>query len=147
MAYWLLKTEPGTYSWDDLKKEKKTEWDGVRNYQARNNLQAMKKGDRCFIYHSVKQKEVVGTAKVIKTAYPDPTTDDERWVAVDIQAEKDMPNPVHLKTIKSDPALSEMLLVRNSRLSVSPVTDAQWKRIIEMGTGEMGTGETGKKGR
>jgi predicted RNA-binding protein with PUA-like domain len=132
MAYWLLKTEPGNYSWEDLKADKKTDWDGVRNYQARNNLRAMKKGDRCFIYHSVKAKTVMGTAKVVRGAHQDPTTDDERWLAVEIQAEKDVPNPVSLNAIKAEKSLADMVLVNNTRLSVQPVTEAEWKKVLEL---------------
>ena len=102
MAYWLLKTEPGDYCWDDLIRDKGTFWDGVRNYQARNNMREMKKGDQCFIYHSVGPKEIVGIARVTKEAYQDPTTDNDAWVCVDIKPVKKLKSPVHLSDIKSD---------------------------------------------
>ncbi|MDH5397309.1 MAG: EVE domain-containing protein [Cyclobacteriaceae bacterium] len=132
MNYWLIKTEPGTYSWDDLKKDKWTFWDGVRNFQARNNLKAMKTGDLALFYHSVNEKRVMGTAKVIKEHYQDPGTDDDRWVAVDVAFESELKYPVHLSEVKANPQLSEMVLVKNSRLSVQPVTQLEFDFIMDM---------------
>ena len=132
MNYWLMKTEPGTYSWDDMKRDKRTYWDGVRNYQARNNLKAMKEGDLAFFYHSVNEKTVVGVVKIVKEFYQDPTTDDDRWVAVDIVPDYDL-NPVHLSQIKADERLDQMVLVRNSRLSVQPVRKEEFDIIVGMG--------------
>lgn len=133
MNYWLIKTEPGNYSWDDMKRDNKTYWDGVRNYQARNNLKSMKNGDLCLFYHSVNDKQVVGIVKVVKEHYQDPTTDDDRWVAVDVEYEVDMKNPVTLGQIKSDERLSQMVLVRNSRLSVQPVRKEEFDIVVGMG--------------
>jgi predicted RNA-binding protein with PUA-like domain len=133
MAYWLLKTEPGNYSWDDLLRDKGTFWDGVRNYQARNNMREMKKGDLCFIYHSVGPKEIVGIARVTKEAYQDPTTDDDAWVCVDIKPVKRLKTAVHLSDIKADKLLSQMALVKNSRLSVSPVSKKEWDKAVKAG--------------
>ena len=133
MNYWLIKTEPGTYSWDDLIRDKETYWDGVRNYQARNNMKAMKEGDLALYYHSVNEKSVVGVARIIKEAYQDPTTDDERWVAVDVVPEFAMKNPVHLSEVKANSNLSGMVLVNNSRLSVQPVKKEEFDIIIGMG--------------
>src|SRR6187455_3625546 len=121
MAYWLAKTEPSTYSWQQLVKEKRARWDGVRNAQARNNLATMKKGDEVLIYHSGDERAVVGIAKVAKAAYQDPTTDDARWVCVDLVPGKAFKTPVTLSAIKATPALKEMVLVRQGRLSVTPV--------------------------
>jgi predicted RNA-binding protein with PUA-like domain len=132
MAYWLLKTEPGAYSFDDLERDGGTCWDGVRNYQARNNLQAMKKGDKCVIYHSVGPKDAVGIAKVTRTAYQDPETDDERWVAVDLVFDKRLPRPVSLAEMKAHPVLSAMALVKQSRLSVCPVTGEEFKALLAL---------------
>ncbi len=132
MNYWLIKTEPGNYSWDDLRKDKQTFWDGVRNYQARNNLKSMKVGDQCLFYHSVNEKSVVGVVKVVKEFYQDPTTDDERWVAVDVALDFEIKNPVTLGQIKSDDRLEQMVLVRNSRLSVQPVKKEEFEIIIGM---------------
>ena len=135
MAYWLFKSEPEAWSWEDQVKEgaKGAEWDGIRNYQARNNMQAMKKGDLGFFYHSVKEKTVVGIVKVVKEAHPDSTTDDERWHCVDVAAVETLPKPVTLDQIKGEPKLEEMVLVKNSRLSVQPVTAAEWKVVCKMG--------------
>jgi predicted RNA-binding protein with PUA-like domain len=130
--YWLVKSEPASYSWADLVKDGKTAWTGVRNFQARNNLRAMKKGDQVFFYHSVTGKEVVGIAKVITEAYADKTAKEGDWSAIDLAPVKPLKNPVSLDVIKSDPVLKDMLLVRNSRISVSPVTEAQFKRILEL---------------
>jgi predicted RNA-binding protein with PUA-like domain len=130
--YWLVKTEPGNYSWDDLVNDKSTFWDGVRNYQARNFMKEMKKGDRVLVYHSVNEKRIMGIAEVIKEWYQDPTTDDDRWVAVDIQAVEPLENKVTLAQIKSEPALEKLMLVRNSRLSVMPVSFDNFHKIVEM---------------
>lgn len=132
MAYWLTKSEPTTYSWDDLEKEKQTCWSGVRNYAARLHLRNMKKGDEVFFYHSNEGTDIVGIAKVVKEAYQDPTTDDERWVAVDLQPVKKLKNPVSLDKIKKDKRLAAMALLRISRLSVQPVTDTEWKVVMEL---------------
>lgn len=135
MAYWLIKTEPDDWSWDkQVAKGKKGEpWTGVRNAQARNFIREMKKGDLAFFYHTGGEKRVVGIVKITKEAYQDPTTDDERWLVVDVVAVKDVPNPVTLADIKAEEKLSDMVLVRNSRLSVQPVTDAEWKYVRKMG--------------
>lgn len=130
--YWLVKSEPFKYSWEQFVKDKKTFWDGVRNYQARNNMQAMKKGDEVFFYHSNEGKEIVGIAKVVKEAYQDPTTDDERWVCVDLKPVKKLKNPVTLAQLKVEKKLQNLALVRQGRLSVSPVTEEEWNRIMEM---------------
>lgn len=129
---WLVKSEPFKYSWEQFVKDKKTFWDGVRNYQARNNMQAMKKGDEVFFYHSNEGKEIVGIAKVIKEAYQDPTTQDDSWVAVDLKPIKKLKKPVGLAQIKADKRLKNMELVRLSRLSVSKVSQAEWDTILEM---------------
>ncbi|MEX6634615.1 EVE domain-containing protein [Hyphococcus lacteus] len=135
MAYWLIKTEPDDWSWDEqIAKGKKGEpWTGVRNAQARNFIREMKKGDFAFFYHTGGEKRVVGVVKITKEAYQDPTTDDERWLVVDVVAVEDVPNPVKLADIKAEEKLSGMVLVRNSRLSVQPVTDAEWKFVRKMG--------------
>ncbi len=129
---WLVKSEPFKYSWDQFVEDKQTFWDGVRNYQARNNLQQMKKGDEVFFYHSNEGKEIVGIAKVVKAAYPDPTTTDERWVCVDLQPEKKLKKPVSLAQMKTENKLADFALIKQSRLSVIPVTDGEWKTILEM---------------
>lgn len=131
MAYWLIKSEPFKYSWAQFEQDGQTFWDGVRNYAARNNLRAMKKGDQLFFYHSNEGLEIVGIAQVVKEAYPDPTTDEEAWVVVDVKPVKRLKNPVSLKAIKADPRLSEMALLRLSRLSVQPVTDTEWAIVLE----------------
>jgi predicted RNA-binding protein with PUA-like domain len=133
MNYWLIKTEPGNYSWSDLIKDKTTFWDGVRNYQARNNLKAMQKGDLCLFYHSVNEKCVTGIAEVIKESYQDPTTDDDRWVAVDIEIGEELAQPVTLAQIKNDARLDQMVLVKNSRLSVQPVKKEEFDIVIGLG--------------
>ena len=135
MAYWLFKSEPSVWSWDDqvAKGEAGEEWDGVRNYQARNFMREMKLGDRGFFYHSQKDKEIVGLVEVCATAHPDSTTDDPRWECVDIKAVKPLVNPVTLETIKADPNLADMVLVKNSRLSVQPVTQHEWTKICKLG--------------
>jgi predicted RNA-binding protein with PUA-like domain len=132
MAYWLLKSEPFKYSWDQLVQDRKTFWDGVRNYAARNNLRAMKKGDLAFFYHSNEGLEIVGICKIVREAYQDPTTDEEAWVAVDVAPVKRLKKPVSLSEIKSTPDLAQMALLRLSRLSVQPVTDAEWQTVIAM---------------
>ena len=132
MNYWLIKSEPFKYSWELFVKEKKTYWDGVRNYAARNNLREMKKGDEVFFYHSNVGLEIVGIAMVVKEAYQDPTTDDKNWVVVDISPVKGLKNPVSLIDIKNEPKLANMELVKNSRLSVQKVTPEDWKYILKM---------------
>ena len=134
MKYWLVKSEPGAYSWDDLVKDGWTYWDGVRNYQARNNLKAMKEGDQVLYYHSNVGLEVVGVAKVIKEHYQDPTTDDERWVVVDIEPVKPLKSPVTLQNIKAEPALKEIPLIKHTRLSVMPVSKKEFDKIVKMGS-------------
>jgi len=133
MAYWLVKSEPSTYSYDQLVKDGSTVWDGVRNYAARNHLRAMKKGDEVFFYHSNEGTEIVGIAKVSKEAFQDPTTKEEAWVAVELKPVKRLKNPVSLDVIKKTPSLKEMALVRISRLSVQPVTAAEWKEVQKLG--------------
>ncbi|WP_417770510.1 EVE domain-containing protein [Stappia sp.] len=135
MRYWLFKSEPSTWGWQDQldRGNAGEEWDGVRNYQARNFMREMSIGDRGFFYHSQKEKAVVGIVEVIAEAHPDSTTDDERWECVDIRAVKSLESPVTLEQIKAEPRLSEMLLLRNSRLSVQPVGETEWRLICEMG--------------
>ena len=135
MAYWLLKTEPGGWSWDDQVKEKEgtTHWDGVRNHQASNNMKKMKIGDRCFFYHSVKERQIVGVVEVVKEYYPDHTDPTGRFGMVDVKAIAPVPTPVTLAAIKADPAFADFLLVRSSRLSVVPVSADHWKRLCKMG--------------
>ena len=130
MNYWLVKSEPDAYSWDDFQKDKKTVWDGVRNYQARNNLNAMKKGDLVFFYHSNEGKAIVGIAKVTKEAFPDPK--DKEWTAVELGIEKKLKRPVALPEIKTEKNLAEMTLVRTSRLSVQSVKPAEFDFIIAL---------------
>ena len=132
MNYWLVKSEPATYGWDQLVKDKKTTWDGVRNFAARIHLRAMKKGDEVLFYHSNEGMEIVGIAKVDKEAYQDPTTEDTNWVAVDLKPSKKLKKPVSLADIKADKRLKDMALVRIGRLSVQPVTEKEWKMIMEM---------------
>ncbi len=132
MSYWLVKSEPSKYSWEQLVKDKQTSWDGVRNFTARNNLKAMKKGDEVFFYHSNEGLEIVGIAKVAEEAYQDPTTDDTNWVVVDLKPVKELKKPVSLVTIKAEKRLANMALVRLGRLSVSPVTDEEWNVILEL---------------
>ncbi|MET0463621.1 MAG: EVE domain-containing protein [Chitinophagaceae bacterium] len=132
MAHWLIKSEPFKYSWDQFEKDKQTFWDGVRNYAARNNLKAMKKGDLAFFYHSNEGLEIVGIAKVVKEAYQDPTTLEEAWVAVDFAPHKKLKKPVSLADIKGTKELLDMALVKLGRLSVQPVTDKEWKIVMEM---------------
>jgi predicted RNA-binding protein with PUA-like domain len=130
--FWLVKSEPSAYSWANLSADGKTAWTGVRNYTARNNLRAMRKGDAVFFYHSMVGKEIVGIAKVVREAYPDPTAKEGDWSAVDIAPEKPLPKPVPLDEIKRNPKLKEMALLRLSRLSVQPVTSAQFDEIGRM---------------
>lgn len=134
MQYWLFKSEPNTWSWDDqlAKGSLGEEWDGVRNYQARNFMRQMQVGDQGFFYHSLKEKSVVGIVEVIALAHPDSTTDDPRWECVDIKAVKSVPKPVSLAQIKLGSDLADMVLIKNSRLSVQPVTLQQWTVICEM---------------
>ena len=135
MAYWLFKSEPFKWSWQDQKAEGDAgaEWDGIRNYQARNNMREMKLGDKGFFYHSNEGLEVVGIVEVCAEIHPDSTTDDERWECVDVKAISDVPNPVSLPDIKANPKLAEMALVKNTRLSVQPVTDAEYLEVCRMG--------------
>ena len=132
MAYWLIKSEPFKYSWDQLVQDKQTFWDGVRNYAARNNLKAMKKGDQLFFYHSNEGLEIVGIAKVVKEFYQDPTTDEDAWVVVDVAPVKKLKQAVTLAQIKSDPRLTSMDLLRLGRLSVGKVTEGEWNVILEL---------------
>ncbi len=132
MNYWLAKSEPETYPWSQLVKDGKTAWTGVRNFQARNNLRAMKAGDLVLFYHSGEGKEVVGLAKVIKPAYADPTAEEGDWVCVDLAAVKPVAKPVNLATIKADKILKDMVLVKNSRLSVQPVAKVEFERVLEL---------------
>jgi len=135
MAYWLMKSEPGTWSWEQQKKEDKTgaEWDGVRNFQARNNMRAMKKGDLAFFYHSIGEKACVGIVKVVTEVHPDSTDSTGKWECVDVAAVADLPRPVTLAETKDTPQLENMVLVRNSRLSVQPVTAAEWRKVCTLG--------------
>ena len=135
MAFWLFKSEPSTWSWDQqvAKGDAGEEWDGVRNYQARNFMREMAKGDLGFFYHSQSEKAVVGIVEVIAEAHPDSTTDDNRWECVDIRAIKPLRRPITLDEIKSDERLEDMVLVRNSRLSVQPVTAEEWDIICSLG--------------
>lgn len=133
MNYWLLKTEPTAYAWDDLVKKGSTRWDGVRNYQARNNLRAMVPGDLCLIYHSVGEKRVVGAARVTSKPYPDPTAKGEDWSCVDLEPAFDFPEPVTLAQMKVEPALKKMALIRQSRLSVCPLLEKEYGALVAMG--------------
>ncbi|WP_116132832.1 EVE domain-containing protein [Tropicimonas sp. IMCC34043] len=135
MAFWLFKSEPATWSWADqvAKGAAGEPWDGVRNYQARNNMRAMVLGDRGFFYHSVKEKAVVGIVEVCALSHPDPKTEDPRWDCVDIRAVAPLLRPVTLDEIKVQPGLEDMVLIRNSRLSVQPVTEAEWRIVCDMG--------------
>lgn len=132
-AYWLAKSEPIKYSWNDLVRDKRTIWEGVRNFEARNNLRAMKKSDRVLFYHSNDGKEIVGVARVVREAYDDPTAPGEDWAVVDLAPLKKLRTPVPLTTIKADPALAQMALLRRSRLSVVPVSGPEFQRILELG--------------
>lgn len=132
MAYWLVKSEPEKYSWDQFEKDKQTVWDGVRNYAARIHLRAMKKGDEAFFYHSNDGMEIVGIAKVIREHYQDPTTEDDAWVAVDLKPFKRLKKAVSLAQIKAEKRLTAMALVRLGRLSVQPVTEEEWSIVMKM---------------
>ena len=132
MAYWLVKSEPFKYSYEQLEKDKQTFWDGVRNYAARNHLKAMKKGDQVLFYHSNEGLEIVGIAKIAKEAYQDPTTDDDAWVVVDLKPYKRIKKPVSLEQVKADKRLKDMALVRLGRLSVQPVTEDEWNVILDL---------------
>lgn len=134
--YWLVKSEPGTYGWTDLSREKRTAWTGVRNFAARNHLNAMRPGDEVLFYESGAMKAVVGIAKVTRPAFPDDTADEPGWVAVEIAAVRPLGTPVTLAAIKAEPRLAKMALLRISRLSVQPVTAAEFKRIVELGDGK-----------
>ena len=132
MKYWLLKSEPDAWSWDNQVKEGASMWDGVRNYQARNNLKEMKKNDLCFFYHSVKERSIIGIVKVVKEYYPDPTDKTDRFVVVDVKAIKKLKNPVSLDQIKENNKLKDIALVKQSRLSVMPLKKTEWDIIIKM---------------
>lgn len=132
MTTWLVKSEPGAWSWDDQVRDSVTAWTGVRNYQASNFLKAMKLGDTCFFYHSVEQKRIVGIVEVVREAYPDPTAEDPRWVCVDVRAVRPVPRPVSLGDIKTVPELADIALIRQSRLSVMPIEPAHWQVLCRM---------------
>ncbi|MBS1090183.1 EVE domain-containing protein [Gluconobacter sp. Dm-74] len=133
MAFWLVKSEPEAFSWAQQVHNNVEPWTGVRNYQARNNLAAMKNGDLAFFYHSVSEKRIVGVVEVVREAYPDPTADDPRWVCVDVKAMGAFGRPVSLAEIKADPALAEMALLKQSRLSVAPVTEEEFRHLTQIG--------------
>ncbi len=135
-GYWMVKQEPETYSWEDFVKDGKTDWSGVRNYQARNNLREMKTGQRVLFYHSGKDKAVVGVAEVVKSAYPDPTAEDEQWIAVDLKPIRPLKNPVPLAAIRYDKRLAELPLIRQSQLSVMPLTKDEFDIIVATGDGK-----------
>ena len=132
-SFWIIKQEPSQYNWKQFEKDKETYWDGVRNYQARNNLKNMKKGDNLLFYHSVVGKEIVGIAEVTREAYPDPTTDDERWVVVDLKPIKPFKVPVTLEEIKMHKELSEIALIKQTRLSVIPITKKEFQVLLKLG--------------
>jgi predicted RNA-binding protein with PUA-like domain len=132
--HWLVKQEPESYSWETFVADRRTSWDGVRNYQARNNLRGMKSRDRVLFYASGEPKSVVGIAKVTKAAYPDPTADDPAWISVELEAKEKLARPVTLAEIKADPALKGLILVRHSRLSVMPMTPGEFARIVKLGS-------------
>lgn len=134
MNHWLVKSEPFKYSWEKFNADGRTFWDGVRNYQARNNLKAMKEGDLVLFYHSNEGKNVVGIAKVVKEFYQDPTTDDTNWVVVDLSPVESLKNPVSLEQIKAEPSLVDISLVRQGRLSVMPLKAEEFDKILEMGS-------------
>ena len=133
ISFWIVKQEPSKYNWEQFEKDGSTYWDGVRNYQARNNLIAMNKGDLILFYHSVIGKEIVGIAKVTRESYPDPTTDDDRWVVVDLKAIKPFKVPVSLDNIKAHKELTEIALIKQSRLSVMPVTKKEFQILVKLG--------------
>ena len=137
MGFWIIKTEPTTYSLDDLEQDQRTCWDGVRNYQARNNLRLMKKGDLAMVYHSVGPKELVGIVEVTKAAYPDPTAEIGDWSAVDVKFKRRLSKKVNLSEIKATPSLKDLALVRQGRLSVVPVTDPQWRILLKLAHSEI----------
>lgn len=143
-AYWLMKSEPFKYPWETLVRDGRTYWDGVRNYEARNNLAAMRVGDLALFYHSNEGKEVVGVAEIVKESYPDPTADDPAWVVVDIAPRIPLAKPVSLATIKSDPELKEIALIRRSRLSVVPVRPAEFERILALGATKLAKTKRGR---
>lgn len=132
MAYWLVKSEPFKYSWEQFVADKKTYWDGVRNYAARNNLKAMKKGDEVFFYHSNEGLEIVGIAKVVRESYQDPTTDEDAWVVVDLAPVRKLNKPVSLAEIKANPSLANMAMLKLGRLSVTPVTTEEWNEVLSI---------------
>ena len=132
-SFWIIKQEPSQYNWKQFEKDRETYWDGVRNYQARNNLKKMKKGDNLLFYHSVIGKEIVGIAEVTREAYPDPTTDDERWVVVDLKPIKPFKVPVTLEEIKAHKELSEIALIKQARLSVMPITKKEFQVLLKLG--------------
>ena len=135
MAYWLFKSEPDGWSWDEQKAKGRAgeHWDGVRNFQARNNMRAMKVGDLGFFYHSGNERAVVGIVEVAAEVHPDPTSEDPRWECVDVRAVQDLPRPVSLDEVKLEPRLADMVLAKNSRLSVQPVTEQEWEIVCRMG--------------
>jgi predicted RNA-binding protein with PUA-like domain len=133
MNYWLAKSEPSTYGWADLVRDRRTAWDGVRNFEARNNLRAMKKGDLVFFYHSVDEKRIVGVAKVVREAYADTTAKEGDWSCVDLAPVKAIKSPIALAAIKADPAFSDLSLLRKSRLSVVPMSASHAKRLLALG--------------
>ncbi len=133
MAYWLMKSEPSVYGWSALVKEKKTAWSGVRNYEARNNMQAMKKGDQIFFYHSNEGKEIVGVMEVVREFYPDPDDETGKFGLVDVKALKPLKTPVTLAALKADKRFADLALVKKGRISVTPVGDAHWKMIAKLG--------------
>jgi predicted RNA-binding protein with PUA-like domain len=133
MAYWLVKSEPFKWSWDQQMAAPTTHWDGVRNHQAAHNLRAMRLGDQAFFYHSNEGKEIVGIVEIVREAYPDPSDETGKFVMVDLKAVRPVPHPVTLAQIKNDPALAEMALIRQSRLSVCPVRDLEWHYICKLG--------------
>lgn len=133
MHYWLIKTEPSTWSWNDQVTKKTTSWDGVRNYQASNNLKAMKVGDHCFFYHSVSDRQIVGIVEVIRTYHPDPSDETGRFGMIEVKTVTALKKPVSLDVIKNEPRLAHLSLVRQSRLSVMPIDEAAWKLILQMG--------------
>jgi len=134
MNHWLVKSEPFKYSWEKFNEDGRTFWDGVRNYQARNNLREMKEGDLVLFYHSNEGKNVVGVAKVVKESYQDPTTDDQNWVVVDLSPVESLKNPVSLAQIKAEPSLADISLIRQGRLSVMPLKAAEFDKILEIGS-------------
>jgi len=134
MNYWLVKQDPGNYPFEEFQKEKKTDWTGVRNYQARNFLRDMKRGDDVLFYHSGDEKAVVGFASVSKAAFPDPTADDDAWIAVELKAGKKLKKPVTLAQVKADPKLANILLVKNGRISVMALTKPEYERIVKLGS-------------